>query len=78
MAARAPSSLAAIRLEAAKTNGVPAPQNPNPLPRLSFTKPSLVVKTEASSLIPCLAAHKNGGKTNFYFYAYKVVLFLVG
>ncbi|GMY22909.1 EMBRYO SAC DEVELOPMENT ARREST 3, chloroplastic [Fagus crenata] len=48
MAARAPSSLAAIRLEAAKSNGVPAPQNPNPLPRLSFTKPSLVVKTESN------------------------------
>ena len=62
MAGRAVGSIAAaVRLEAAKSNGAaappppPPPRNPKPsphLPYLSFTKPSLVVTTEASSLIP--------------------------
>ena len=69
MAGRAVGSIAAaVRLEAAKSNGAPAPPPPPPppwnpkpsphLPYLSFTKPSLVVRTEASSLIltPCLVA----------------------
>ncbi|XP_030966487.1 uncharacterized protein LOC115987151 [Quercus lobata] len=54
MAGRAVGSIAAaVRLEAAKSNGAPAPppRNPKPsphLPYLSFTKPSLVVRTESN------------------------------
>nr|XP_023886192.1 uncharacterized protein LOC111998315 [Quercus suber]POE68724.1 hypothetical protein CFP56_17604 [Quercus suber] len=57
MAGRAVGSIAAaVRLEAAKSNGAPAPplpppRNPKPsphLPYLSFTKPSLVVTTESN------------------------------
>ncbi|XP_059432252.1 uncharacterized protein LOC132165626 [Corylus avellana] len=49
MAVRTMSLSTAVRLEAAKSNGAPAPRNPTPLPHLSFTKPSWVVRTESNT-----------------------------
>ncbi|KAA8520378.1 hypothetical protein F0562_014634 [Nyssa sinensis] len=48
---RAPGSLlTAVRFETSNSsNGVPAPRNPDqPLPRLSVSKPSWVVRTESN------------------------------
>ncbi|CAB4269330.1 unnamed protein product [Prunus armeniaca] len=50
MALRSLSSFTAVRFEAPKSNGapIPPPRHQDPLPRLSVTKPSWVVRTEAS------------------------------
>ncbi|XP_057980421.1 uncharacterized protein LOC131166131 [Malania oleifera] len=52
MALRPPSLLATVRSEAMNPNGLRNP-NPGPLPRLSISKPSWVVKSESN-------VHKEG------------------
>ncbi|KAF5446073.1 hypothetical protein F2P56_031732 [Juglans regia] len=48
MALRTSSLLTAVQLEAENPNGAPAPRIPSPLPRLSFSKPCWVVRTESN------------------------------
>ncbi|XP_008232247.1 PREDICTED: uncharacterized protein LOC103331404 isoform X1 [Prunus mume] len=50
MALRSLSSFTAVRFEAPKSNGapIPPPRHQDPLPRLSVTKPSWVVRTESN------------------------------
>lgn len=44
------SPVTVVRMEAATSDGALPPRNPDPSPRLSFSKPSWVVRTEVISL----------------------------